>query len=318
MKLWIKLWIKLLKNMIIILDFRSRLKPEVVQDEITFLLYKNLFLLVKNLSNKIIPSLFFKKKSKLGIFLHDFIFTNECDSTNFVSNFFLNYVQKFNYIIDYVFLKRIELIRLYFINQNLETIIDVDDHFSLRNLIEMYKIPENFIEPTKYTKYQYYQSIHDTDDLSKIEKNKIDFDINEEQLPAFRGINLPDNFLQIINHPFDIKIELKNSEGKLICLSTGEIVNRNYTSRHKQIPRELSCQPVLIADGFRVNTTGIWRENCFVSCKSIYRSRKGNENVGFENGDPVYLDHELYINLMDDFISGKCVRNIDGEKYELI
>ena len=177
----------------------------------------------------------------------------------------------------------------------------------------MYKIPENFIEPTKNTKYQFYQSIHDTDDLSEIEKNKIDFDINEEQLPVFRGIDFPDNFLQVINEPFNIKLESRTGEETLICLATGDIVTMNLMNRNTHIPRELSCQPVLMVDGHNANGIGFWISNFFVRRKSIYRNRKGEENVGFTNGDPVFLDHERYIDLIDDYISGRCVLNNQDE-----
>ena len=306
-----KKWVKLLKTMIIILDYRSRLKPEIIQDEITFLLYRNLFILVHKISQTIDPAIFKNRKSKLGIFLHDFIFNNDSSPSTFTESFFVKYVERFNYIIDYEFLKRIELVRLFYISKNLETIIDIDEHFSFRNLIKMYKIPENFIEPTKYTKYQFYQSIHDTDDFD--EKIKIDFDINEEKLPVFRGIDLPENFLQIINDPFNIKFEFKTGEQKLICLATGDIITMNLMNRDNRIPRELTYQPILMVDGQDVNGVKFWISNFFIKRKSIYRNRKGEENVGFNKGDPVFLDHERYIDLFDDYISGRCILNIQEE-----
>lgn len=313
-----KLWIKLLKNMIIILDFRSRLKPEVIQEEMTFLIYRNIFILIKKISPHINPSLFVNRKSKLGIFLHDFIFTNENETMDFTENFHLNYVQKLHYKIDYEFLKRVELIRLFFINNKLEKIIDIDDHFNFRNLINKYHISDDIIEPTRYTKYQFYESIHDVDKSNEIEKIKVDFEIDEEQLPAFRGIDLPNNFLEIINEPFKIKMELRRGEEKFICLATGDIINRKYSRRGIPVPKQLTYQPVLIADGLRANAIGIWRPNYFVRRSSIYRTRKGDENVGFTNGDPVFLDHERYITLIDEFISGKCTTNFQNEKPEVI
>ena len=126
---------KLIKNMIIILDFRSRLKPEIIQDEITYLMYRNLFIIAKLLAPKINLFIFTDRKSKLGTFFFDFIYRNKFDSTNFVDNFFLNYVSKFNYKIDYEFLKRVELIRLFFLSKELEFIVDIDEHFSFKNLI---------------------------------------------------------------------------------------------------------------------------------------------------------------------------------------
>lgn len=37
----------------------------------------------------------------------------------------------------------------------------------------------------------------------------IKMDINKEQLPVFRGIDLPGNFLQIIKEPFNIEFVAK-------------------------------------------------------------------------------------------------------------
>ena len=307
----VKKLIKLLKTMIIILDYRNRLKPEIIQDEITFLLYKNLFILSQKISGTIDPALFKNRKSKLGIFLHYILFTCDSFTSTFTESFFVEYVERFNCIIDYEFLKRIELIRLFYINKKLETIIDIDEHFSFRNLIKMYKIPESLIEPTKYTKYQFYQSIHDTDDFD--EKSKIDFDINEEKLPVFRGIDLPENFLQVINDPFNIKFKFKTRESRFICLATGDIVTMNLMNRNNRIPRELTYQPILIVDGQDVNGIDFWISDFFIKRKSIYRNRKGEENVGFTRGDLVFLDHERYINLFDDFISGRCILNIQDE-----
>ena len=314
----LKQWIKLLKNMIIVLDFRSRLKPEIVQDEMTFLIYKNLFILVKKISPNICPSLLFHRKSKLGIFLHHFMFFNENESMSFTENFLVNYAQKHHYVIDYEFLKRVELIRLFFINDKLETIIDIDEHFSFRNLINMYHIPEDMIEPTRYTKYQFYESIHDADDIREIEKIKVDFEIDKESLPAFRGIDLPDNFLQLINEPFNIKMECRSGEEKFICLATGDIITRIYGRRGLSIPRQLTYQFVLVADGVRANAIGFWKTNWFEQSSSIYRTKKGDDNPGFANGDLVFLDHERYITLMDEFISGKCTGIIKSGRHEFI
>ena len=84
------------------------------------------------------------------------------------------------------------------------------------------------------------------------------------------------------------------------------------------IPHQLSCQPVLIANGLRINAIGIWRMNCFTFHKSVYRNKKGDEDVGFINGAPVFLDRESYIDLMDEFISGLCLRKKICENYETI
>ena len=201
--------------------------------------------------------------------------------------------------IDHEFLKQVELIRIFYLNQEFEPIIDIDEHFSFRKLIEKYKISEDFIVPTKYALYQ-------------------KLDIDKEQLPVFRGIDLPDNFLQIINEPFNIKLVAKNRIEKIICLATGEILKRNLSSRNTMIPHDLSCQPILLANGSRMNAVGIWRANCFTFRKSIYRNKKGDEDTGFKNGDTVFLDHESYIDLMDDFISGSCLRRKLTEKHETI
>lgn len=97
-----KNYIKLLKNMIIIMDFRSRLKPEVIQDEMNYLLYRNLFIYVTIHSSYIDISLF--TKSMLGRFLHDLIYTYKSDSSNFVENFLHKYIEVLQYnTIDYEF-----------------------------------------------------------------------------------------------------------------------------------------------------------------------------------------------------------------------
>lgn len=141
----LKVCMKLLKTMIIVLDYRSRLKPEVLQDEMTFVLYRNLYILMVILLNGIDASLFSKQKSNLGRFLHFFIYENNCDASSFCDNFFNRFVLKGDILIDYVFLKRVELIRVFYLNRKLETIIDIDEHFSFRNLIKMYGIPRERI-----------------------------------------------------------------------------------------------------------------------------------------------------------------------------
>ncbi|KAK8841069.1 hypothetical protein M9Y10_027909 [Tritrichomonas musculus] len=292
-----KNYLKLLKNMIIILDFRSRLKPEVLQDEMNFLLYRNLFIFVLRHSSIINQMPFKNRKSKLGIFIHELITANNSSSLNFIEKFAQNYIEKVHCNnIDYQFLKRVELIRLFYLNSKLEVIIDYDEHFSFRNLIKKYNISEDLIVLTKCT----------------------EFNIDKEQLPVFRGIDLPDNFLQIINEPFNIKFVAKEQSEKMICLATGEIIKRKFGLRNMKIPCDLTCQPVLMANGQRINGVGIWKMNYFTFHKSIYRNKKGDEDIGFKNGDPVFLDHESYIDLMDEFISGSLLRKKNKERYEYI
>ena len=82
------------------MDFRSRLKPEVIQDEMNYLLYRNLFIYVKIQSSYFDISLF--AKSMLGRFLYDLIYTYKSDSSNFFETFLHKYIEILQYYaIDY-------------------------------------------------------------------------------------------------------------------------------------------------------------------------------------------------------------------------
>ncbi|OHT11387.1 hypothetical protein TRFO_19195 [Tritrichomonas foetus] len=315
--------IRLLKAMIVILDYRTRSKPELINDKTIYILYRNLFLVSTILLDQGWEKLLGNFKSKIGQFIVEVIFGKHKD-------FLQIFVTVFGETTDYETLKRVELINKFYLGENQPSIIDYDDYFSYNNLVHKYSNIQksfNHAQPFNFDRQLHLPNIYEDEIPENINiiqnnqnhnKQKNTDKLELMQLKPLEFVTLPYNYLEIINEPFNEKISLVNGEENILCLITGDKLTRIYQQTRNRIPLDLTFQPVLIMSGRRATSVGFWRYNYFTFADPIYKNRKGQPDKGFTNGDVLFLDSESYLDLIDKFISGEGYLFKNGERAEAI
>lgn len=306
--------LEILVQMILVLDHRSRLIPEVLDDESVISFYSNLF--------KISTYLFYLKESEFDLSrmvnstLSDVIYeclkikiSNQNKLINEKEEYFA-FIKKneeefgkisFN---QFLFSKVVQnKLKLYNSTDLLNEKINERTNEFLRRcyLIEKFYLcdksdmNDSFIDWDSCLNIHYLYNHFYHQKLPKLN------DIESLNLPVYRGINLPNNFLELIYPPFSIKFEDLNDNGYL-CVFSGKIY-RN--TRYANVPFT-AC---LNISGNKIAGMSMIQNGSYSTkaLPSIYVDENGYEDPGYIRGGDVFLSQEKYNKLIDDFLTGNIL-----------
>lgn len=297
--------VHVLARMISVLDHRSRLKPEILDDSFILMLYANLFkncsLLLKsikdilnydllNIIEKVIYDCFevynpFEEENSekdKGEFEKVLKIREEqqLEKISFNQFLFSQIVQKHddqtNKQNHHEYLRRCFLIEKYYLYEK-ETIIDWESLLNYKNL------------------------------FSHFYHKKLTGENHSIGLPVYRGLKLPKYFLEFIYPPYNISF-LSVQKKCSICILTGT----RYESSFSEKPKfGMPFTIVLQLYGNGMSTVSLLKKRMFgletKISNSIYVDKNGFEDPAFQRGSNLMLSQDRYYALIDAFLSGDII-----------
>ena len=306
--------IGILSRMIFILDYRSRLIPEILDDSSISILYLNFFrncTFVANFSRnfimssannsieKVILNILIKNSPSEGeicsgeekeyerilkmrenqklekISFDQFIFSK------IVKNSFDSESDNLN-----EYLRRCYLIEKFYLSEKNEMDDILVDWNSVLDFDHLYS-------------HFYHLKKNDTDQITP-------------ELHVYRGLKLPHYFLEFIYPPYNISFSPIVKKCSL-CLFTGVIYEDNYGFMNSKTKFGMPFTVILNLYGHGISSISVVQNKRFDNehqlSKSIYIDKNGFEDFGFKRGSNLVLSHERYMKLIDAFLSGDILDN---------
>lgn len=128
-----------------------------------------------------------------------------------------------------------------------------------------------------------------------------------QNLPVYRGIDLPNNFLELTYPPFNINFN-DIDERSSLCLFSGTISESDgfIDIRPKH---GMPFTVKLNLSGSAISSIRFASRQIYLSknISSIYVDKNGFQDPGFSRGDNLFLAKEKYYQLIDDFLSGNIL-----------
>lgn len=291
---------QILSQMILSLDYRSRLNLEILEDSSVISLYSNLF------RNCIFSYSFSVSFSDSLNEIEDVIF----DCLEMVASNEQSENEEYLKIIqirEKEKIGKISLIQFLFskiVQSHQSKSKHPDEYLRRCYLIEKFylcdktDVNDGFIDWDFYLSYRYLYShfYH-----QKLEEK---FEFNE--LPVYRGLeNLPDYFLELFYPPFNApSISIENKY--CICLFSGAVIKDTFSSTTSfGLPftvvlnlygRSISSISIVVNERYSTSSSlGNW---------SIYVDKNGYSDTGLRRGSNLVLSKEKYYKLIDAFMSG--------------
>lgn len=298
--------IPLLSRMISVLDLRSRLRPEILDDSNTFIFYVNLFKNCTFLSNFLKNNLILDLLNSIERVIYECIlYYSPFEDTNSES------VDDKNEYEEVLKIRENEKLENISFNQFLFSKI-VQRHGCLNEkhqeylrrcfLIEKFYIAEKNEIDESFIDWDFslnYKNLYSHFYHKKLTNEKTD------ELKVFRGIKLPKYFLEFIYPPYNVSfLSITDGSELYLCLLTGEIFKGQY--RYNAVSKSpFNINITLNLHGTEISSI-IFSSGSMISRKirSIYVDENGIEDVGFRRGKNLTLSQERYNKLIDAYLSG--------------